>query len=354
MLQLDPCLEIAKSAALLAGAYIKDQQNKDLEILLNEGRDIKLQIDVDAEKIIKDHLIAESSFPILAEESGASNELNDFYWVVDPLDGTSNFLRNIPISCVSIALMQDIDPILGVIFDFNNDDLYFAHHESKAYMNDSELSVSSIKLKSDATLVTGIPAKKNYSDKEFKNMISDFQSWKKIRMIGSAAMASVYVASGRADAYSENGIFLWDIAAGAAIVKGLLVVKSFYRILLLTIGLMRHLLTKIFKVISIINNMKGIVWFRSDLRIDDNPALNAALSNCDEVLAIYIFSQSQWEIHNESNIKQEFLFNNLTELKEALANLNIPLVAINTDSYKTLPQDLSSFAVEQKINHVFC
>ena len=100
--------------------------------------------------------------------------------------------------------------------------------------------------------------------------------------------------------------------------------------------------------------MKGIVWFRSDLRVDDNPALNAALSNCDEVLAIYIFSQSQWEIHNESNIKQEFLFNNLTQLKESLANLNIPLIAINTDSYKTLPQDLSSFAAEHKINHVFC
>jgi deoxyribodipyrimidine photo-lyase len=100
--------------------------------------------------------------------------------------------------------------------------------------------------------------------------------------------------------------------------------------------------------------MKGIVWFRSDLRIDDNPALSAALSNCDEVLAIYIFSQSQWEIHNESNIKQEFLFNNLTELKGSLENLNIPLIAINADSYNTLPQDLSSFAVEQKIEHVFC
>ena len=100
--------------------------------------------------------------------------------------------------------------------------------------------------------------------------------------------------------------------------------------------------------------MKGIVWFRSDLRIDDNPALNAALSNCHEVLAIYIFSQSQWEIHNESNIKQEFLFNNLNELKGSLAELNIPLIAINADSYKTLPQDLSSLAVEQKVDHVFC
>jgi myo-inositol-1(or 4)-monophosphatase len=219
MLKIDSYLEIAKSAALLAGAYIKDQQNQDIEILLNEGRDIKLQIDVDAEKIIKDHLIAESSFPILAEESGASNELNEFYWVVDPLDGTSNFLRNIPISCVSIALMKDIEPILGVIFDFNNNDLYFAHKESKAYLNEKVLTVSTVQLQNNATLATGIPAKKNYTDEEFRKMISEFQSWKKIRMIGSAAMAAAYVASGKVDAYKENGIFLWDIAAGAAIVR---------------------------------------------------------------------------------------------------------------------------------------
>ena len=100
--------------------------------------------------------------------------------------------------------------------------------------------------------------------------------------------------------------------------------------------------------------MKGIVWFRSDLRIDDNPALNAALSSCKEVLAIYIFSQLQWKIHNESNIKHEFLLNHLTHLKDSLSKLNIPLIAINTNSYKTLPQDLSSFAVEHSIGHVFC
>ena len=100
--------------------------------------------------------------------------------------------------------------------------------------------------------------------------------------------------------------------------------------------------------------MKGVVWFRSDLRIDDNPALANALNSCDAVLAIYIFSQSQWEIHNESNIKHEFLLNNLTKLQESLSTLNIPLIAFNTDSYKTLPKDLSSFAVKQKIDHVFC
>ncbi|MDA8543982.1 inositol monophosphatase [Gammaproteobacteria bacterium] len=219
MQNLDSFVEVAKSAALLAGHHIKDQKNKDLEILLNDGRDIKLQLDVDAEKIIKEYLSLNSVFPILAEESGISKKIDQLYWVVDPLDGTSNFLRNIPISCVSIALMNNLEPILGVIYDFNNNDLYFAHNESQAYLNDAKIYVSSTSLKSDATLVTGIPAKKNYLDEEFKNMIADFQSWKKIRMIGSAAMASVYVASGKADAYSENGIFLWDIAAGAAIVK---------------------------------------------------------------------------------------------------------------------------------------
>ena len=219
MSDLDSCLQIAKSAALLAGDYLKEQQAKNLKILSNKARDLKLQIDIDAEEIIKEHITQKSSLPILAEESGMSGQRDGFFWVVDPLDGTSNFLRNIPISCVSISLMQGLTPALGAIFDFNNSDLYCAHKESKAYVNDMEISVSSLSLKKESTLVTGIPAKDNYSDIEFKNMISDFQSWKKIRMIGSAAMASVYVASGKAEAYKENGIFLWDIAAGAAIVE---------------------------------------------------------------------------------------------------------------------------------------
>ena len=219
MPDLDSCLQIAKSAALLAGDYLKEQQTKNLKILSNNARDLKLQIDIDAEEIIKEYITQKSSLPILAEESGKSGDLDEFFWVVDPLDGTSNFLRNIPISCVSICLMQGLTPVIGAIFDFNNSDLYYAHKESKAYVNNMELSVSSLKLKKESTLVTGIPAKDNYSDEEFKNMISDFQSWKKIRMIGSAAMASVYVASGKAEAYKENGIFLWDIAAGAAIVE---------------------------------------------------------------------------------------------------------------------------------------
>ena len=219
MLELDSWLEIAKSSALVGGKYLLENQGEDLDILVNEGRDIKLQLDTDTENIIKQHLALFSKFSMLGEETGLSDDLGEFYWVVDPLDGTSNFLRNIPISCVSIALMQNLTPILGVIYDFNHDDLYFGHQQSKAFVNQKEITVSDYSKKSQSTLVTGIPAKANYSDDEFKNMIDDFQHWKKVRMIGSAAMASIYVAAGKAETYKENGIFLWDIAAGAAIVN---------------------------------------------------------------------------------------------------------------------------------------
>jgi myo-inositol-1(or 4)-monophosphatase len=219
MTELDSWLNIAKSAALTAGNFLKKSQGTDLKILLNQDRDLKLQLDIDTENIIKDFISAHSNYSILGEETGPSDKLDEYFWVIDPLDGTSNFLRGIPISCVSIALMHNLEPVLGVIYDFNHDDLYFGHKESQAFINDQEIQVSSLSLKNESTLVTGIPAKTNYSDEEFNQLISTFQAWKKIRMIGSAAMAAAYVAAGKAETYQENGIFLWDIAAGAAIVS---------------------------------------------------------------------------------------------------------------------------------------
>ena len=219
MTEFDSWLNIAKSAALTAGNFLKKSQGTDLKILLNQDRDLKLQLDIDTENIIKDFISTHSNYSILGEETGPSDELEEYFWVIDPLDGTSNFLRGIPISCVSIALMHKLEPVLGVIYDFNHDDLYFGHQESKAFINDQEIQVSSLSLKNESTLVTGIPAKTNYSDEEFNQLISTFQAWKKIRMIGSAAMAAAYVAAGKAETYQENGIFLWDIAAGAAIVS---------------------------------------------------------------------------------------------------------------------------------------
>ena len=123
MIDLDLCLDTAKSAALLAGEFLLKARTNDIKVLYNKDRDIKLQIDLDTENIIKEFLSSHSSFSILGEETGLSRgELREFYWVVDPLDGTSNFFRDIPICCVSIALMHHVNTVLGVIYDFNHVD----------------------------------------------------------------------------------------------------------------------------------------------------------------------------------------------------------------------------------------
>ena len=188
--------------------------------IFSSDKDIKLAADIEAEKIIKDIISAESSYPILAEESGKSVEkLGDTYWIIDPLDGTANYSRSIPISAVSICLMHQLNPVLGVIYDFNNDHLYEGSIFSDALLNNQKIKVSSVDNSKSGILITGLPNNTDYSDKALTRMIRDFQDWRKVRMLGSAAMAAAYVASGKADVYKEKNSYIWDVAAGAAIVK---------------------------------------------------------------------------------------------------------------------------------------
>ena len=213
-------LTIAKKAALEAGNFLrKNKDNLNITISSTE-RDIKLQADIEAEKIIKDIIHSDSSFGILAEESGMLCKKSfKNLWVVDPLDGTANYSRNIPLCCVSIAILSDTKPVLGVIYDFNNDELYEGSINTNACLNGQAISVSKTKISQEGILVTGLPNDTDYSDEAMIKMIKNFQNWRKVRMIGSAALASVYVASGKADLYMENKSYLWDIAAGAAIVN---------------------------------------------------------------------------------------------------------------------------------------
>ena len=213
-------LVIAKKAIFEAGNLLLKNKEILSEVILSTNKDIKLKADILAEKVIKAIIENESDYPILAEESGLSSKnIPNIFWVVDPLDGTANYARNIPICCVSIALILDEKPILGVIYDFINNDLYEGSIHTKALLNSKEISVSKVNNSSEGVLITGLPNNTNYSDNALLKMIKDFQNWRKVRMIGSAAMASVYVASGKADLYTEKKTYLWDIAAGAAIVN---------------------------------------------------------------------------------------------------------------------------------------
>jgi len=219
-IDLETELKVAKSAALAAGEILKTKKS-DLNVeTFSSERDIKLEADVVAEALIKEIIQDESDIAILAEESGKSSEnLGDIFWVIDPLDGTANYSRNIPLCCVSIALIKNLIPVIGVIYDFNNDDMYIGSSEQEAMLNDKKISVSQTYKKNDGILITGLPNATDYSDQAMIGMVKDFQGWRKVRMIGSAAMASAYVASGKADVYKELGTYMWDVAAGAAIVN---------------------------------------------------------------------------------------------------------------------------------------
>jgi len=220
-IKFDKEIEIAIKAAKTAGRYLKEEK-KNLNLKINSNpRDTKLIADIKSEKLILDILEKESKYPVLAEETGkSSDDLGEIFWVVDPLDGTANYNRNIPICCVSIGLVRNMKPVIGVIFDFNNSDIFVGNNVNKqATLNNIDINVSDIEKRNDGVLITGLPFNTDYSDNALKKLISDMQTWKKVRMIGSAAMASCYVASGKAELYQENGIYLWDIIAGAAIVE---------------------------------------------------------------------------------------------------------------------------------------
>ena len=213
-------IEIAKNAAKEAGKVLLNKKDSLNQSIFSSDKDIKLKADIEAENRIKSILEKESSFPILAEESGKSKEhLDETFWVVDPLDGTANYARDIPLCCVSIALMHKMNPVLGVIYDFNNSDLYEGHLDGEAKLNEIAIKVSDTTLPSEGILVTGLPNNTDYSDQALLRMVKDFQKWRKVRMIGSAAIASCYVASAKADVYKEFGTYIWDVAAGAAIVN---------------------------------------------------------------------------------------------------------------------------------------
>ena len=214
-------IKIAIEAAKEAGKMlIRDKREINISNISNK-KDTKLKADITSEDLIKEIIKSKSDYEILAEESGkSSDDMGNIFWVVDPLDGTANYSRDIPICCISIGLVANLQPLFGVIYDFNNDDMYIGNkHNQICTLDNDQIYVSDIKEKSDGILVTGLPVNSNFSDSSLEKVIDDMQVWKKIRMIGSAAMASCYIASGKAEMYKEKGVYLWDILAGAAIVE---------------------------------------------------------------------------------------------------------------------------------------
>ena len=217
--QLEDFLNIAKDAIVLAGDHLSSGKKSSREVHASEGHDIKLAADQESEKIIIDYLTARSSFSILSEEKGLiKSDDSGYLWIIDPVDGTMNYSREIPLCCVSIGLWKDDNPILGIVYDFNRGDFFSGIVGRGAWHNDHKIKVSEVQDKSKGILATGFPSKMDYSDENLLGFVKSVQGYKKVRLLGTATLSLIYVACGLIDAYFEKNIMLWDIAGAFPVI----------------------------------------------------------------------------------------------------------------------------------------
>ena len=183
---------------------------------------MKLAADSAAEELIRKMLGKASDIPVYGEELGGDSGLIDrgeLVWVVDPLDGTFNYLRGNPLCAVSIGLMRGEEPLFGVIYDFNNDRLFKGSSVEPFTINGETHTPEWADSLSNAGLCTGFPIGMNRDATSMTQFVELIAPYKKVRMVGTAALAIAMVASGQVDAYYESNIRLWDVAAGLALVK---------------------------------------------------------------------------------------------------------------------------------------
>jgi len=157
---------------------------------------------------------------ILAEESGKSKHKNTYRWIIDPLDGTTNFIHGNPHSAVSIALQKEDEIILGVTYDPYRDELFYAEQGKGAYCNNRRIHVSKQEKISNCLIATGFPFKNRHLLDQYWCVLSEiFMNVSGIRRTGSAALDLAYVACGRFDGFWELKLSPWDIAAGTIIIE---------------------------------------------------------------------------------------------------------------------------------------
>ena len=184
-------------------------------------KEVKAIVDKTMEKIILDRIIP-IGLPILSEESGIINDKkSDLRFIIDPLDGTVNYIRNLGQSSISLALYKGNDPVFGVLGIYPTCDLVWGGKIFGSYLNNEPIKVSSIGKENESILCTGFPSRFQFSNDyhadSFLNKVSNFA---KVRMLGSASISLFQIAKGSAEVYSEQEIMLWDVAAGLAIVEG--------------------------------------------------------------------------------------------------------------------------------------
>ena len=216
------CLSVCEIARKAGGFIANERKHFDPNKVENKGlHDLVSYVDKTSETVIIEALsllLPESGF--IAEEGTSTKKGDRFNWVIDPLDGTTNFIQGVPVYAVSIGLLEGEELVLGVVYEICRDECFFAWKGSKAYLNGDEIHVSDTSDMHDALLATGFP----YSNFSQLDSYMDLLRWsmteaRGVRRLGSAATDLAYVACGRFDAFFEYDLKPWDVAAGAFIVQ---------------------------------------------------------------------------------------------------------------------------------------
>ena len=223
MASYEHLLTVAQEAARKATQALVSMDDISINYKYSDDlpREMKSEVDYKLEEIILDYL-KPTGIPILSEESsGYTNSYNKgLRWLVDPLDGTVNFIRGIAPCAVSIALWLDNKPVFGVISEYPSSRLAWGGNLFGAFIEDSPIHVSAIEDKSQAVLCTGFPSRLEFSKVSVDSFLNMTSSFGKVRMLGAASLSLLQVAKGSADAYLEEDIMIWDVAAGLAIIEG--------------------------------------------------------------------------------------------------------------------------------------
>ncbi|MDH4450749.1 MAG: inositol monophosphatase family protein, partial [Rhodoferax sp.] len=223
-LNLHPMVNVAIKAARTAGSII-NRAALDIEsvrVSQKKANDFVTEIDKAAEQaIIETLLTAYPGHGILAEESGQEFGARDseYVWIIDPLDGTTNFIHGLPVYCVSIALAVRGKIEHGVVYDPTRNDLFTATKGRGAYLNDRRIRVSKRTQLKEALISTGFPFRPGDNFNQYLNMMGEvMQRAAGLRRPGAAALDLAYVAAGYTDGFFERGLQPWDVAAGSLLV----------------------------------------------------------------------------------------------------------------------------------------
>ncbi len=215
-------LNFAMETARDAGHILFEKFDKNIKISKKGEIDLVTEADLASEAFIIERIKTHHpQHAILAEESGASLRAGDkeWKWIIDPLDGTTNYAHGYPCFCVTIALEHKGEVVIGVTYDPTRDELFAAEKHHGASLNNKPITVSNNAVLADSMLVTGFP----YDLSRRDNLASTFESFllksRAVRRDGSAAIDLAYVACGRFDGFWEEGLNAWDVAAGILLIK---------------------------------------------------------------------------------------------------------------------------------------